>query len=266
MTHYCSICHHETQPAFQAKVLNKYLADYFYCETCGFLQVDSPHWLKEAYSNAIVDADTGLLSRNIMLSQKVSCLLANFFDKDAKYIDVGGGYGVFTRLMRDVGFDFYWSDLYCENLFAKGFEADTQTNSNFTAITAFELLEHLQDPFDFIQKSLNKYDSSTFIFSTELFQGTPPQPDSWKYYAFYSGQHISFFQNRTLAYIANKLSLNFYSSHGIHVFTDKTIKNQFLLNALLSKYSQLFFKIVKNKMNSRIITDNVNLSQNIFSS
>ena len=69
-----------------------------YCEHCGFLQTEEPYWLDEAYSESINVSDTGYMQRNLMLSEKLTILLALFFDKNAKFLDYGGGYGIFTRL------------------------------------------------------------------------------------------------------------------------------------------------------------------------
>ena len=47
-----------------------------------------------------------------------------FFNKNVAYLDVDGGYGMLTRLMRDYGFHFYWTDPYCQNILARGFEVE----------------------------------------------------------------------------------------------------------------------------------------------
>ncbi|MBK7438832.1 MAG: hypothetical protein IPK94_03535 [Saprospiraceae bacterium] len=52
--------------------------------------------------------------------------------------------------MRDYGFDYYWSDNYCQNLLARGFEA--KQNEYFDAITAFELFEHILNPLEEVKK------------------------------------------------------------------------------------------------------------------
>jgi hypothetical protein len=44
------------------------------------------------------------------------------FDANNRFIDYGGGYGLFVRLMRDAGFDYYWFDKFCDNVLSKGFE------------------------------------------------------------------------------------------------------------------------------------------------
>ena len=41
-------------------------------------------------------------------------------------LDIGGGTGLLTRLLRDVGFEAQWSDEYCDNIFAQGFTYDNK--------------------------------------------------------------------------------------------------------------------------------------------
>ena len=174
------------------------------------MQTEKPFWLDEAYSSAISDLDTGLVSRNLLTSMLLSTLLHIFFPGNGKYVDVGGGYGLLTRLMRDNGFDFHWEDQYCKNVFANGFEATAELVS-VNAICAFEVLEHIHDPKKFIKNYFDLYRTRTLFFSTLIFQDKPP-PVDWWYYSFATGQHISFYQKKTLDYLAYKLG---YIVHSI---------------------------------------------------
>jgi 2-polyprenyl-3-methyl-5-hydroxy-6-metoxy-1,4-benzoquinol methylase len=137
----CKICASSSTFFANAKLLNKYDVDYFKCTDCGFVQTEDPYWLAEAYSEAIAGSDIGLVTRNMNLSACAQLLIEQYFNSDGKFLDYGGGYGLFVRLMRDAGFNFYWSDKFCKNLFAQGFEDNGK--SEYELVTAFELLEHL---------------------------------------------------------------------------------------------------------------------------
>jgi Methyltransferase domain len=246
----CTLCGGDRQHHFTQRILNKYDVDYFYCNHCGFLQTEQPHWLDEAYGNAIADADTGLVARNVNISGKLSNVLLFLFGKDGRYLDTAGGYGMLTRLMRDIGFDFYWSDPYCENILSKGFELAT-TEPPFTAITAFEVLEHVYDPLEFISSSLDRAQTSTLIFSTELFSGSPPAFSDWYYYLPGTGQHISFYQLKTLQFIADKLSLQLHSYGNLHVLTNEKKSAQLMKVLMASRLSQSIKSYVRFVMRSK---------------
>jgi hypothetical protein len=218
----CKVCSGSTRAAFQHKVLGKYEARYLQCLGCGFLQVEAPDWLDEAYSSAIVPADTGILQRNLYLSKVAATVFWYMFGDQGKFVDAAGGYGIFTRLMRDVGFDYYWWDLHAENLVARGFEA-AAADKDFAAVSAFEVLEHVVDPIGFLADLTARTGARTLLISTELFAGEAPLPQEWWYYAFETGQHISFYRLSTLQVIAARLGLRLYSNRSVHMFTDRRL-------------------------------------------
>lgn len=108
----CKICYRDNHSIFNANILNKYDIKYYHCSKCGFVQTEEPYWLGEVYNESINISDTGIMFRNLYLSKISTLIIFVFFNKNKKYLDFAGGYGVFTRLMRDIGFDFYWKDKY----------------------------------------------------------------------------------------------------------------------------------------------------------
>lgn len=249
----CRVCKSDVKVAFTQTVLRKYDCRYYYCSTCGILQSDDPFWLDEAYSNPIALIDTGIMVRNLSLASVVSVVLFFLFEPRGRFLDTAGGYGIFTRLMRDRGFDFSWADKYCENLLARGFEAK-EMERGYTAVTAFEVLEHLADPLAFVAETLETTQTDTIIFTTELFHGNLPDR-SWWYYAFDAGQHITFYQRSTLEFIARHFGMRFYSSGILHLWTRKSI-NPLLLRVLASpKIARVLAPMVHRALGSRTWKD-----------
>jgi hypothetical protein len=246
------------QAVFSAKLLNKYNVNYCKCSECGLLQTEKPYWLDEAYSDAIAIADTGLVMRNFSLASKLTTLLYLGFNPRGAYLDVAGGYGMLTRLMRDFGFDYYWEDKFCQNLLAREFEA-IKSVRHFVALTAFEVLEHVHDPLVFIKDTMAAHNSRTLIFSTELYEGVDPPPKEWWYYTFSTGQHISFYQRTTLERIAAQLGLQFHSVNGIHILTDQVFHISPLLRLATGKLAPFFALWIRHKLGSLTLTDHFKL-------
>lgn len=161
----------------------------------------------------------------------------------------GGGTGMFVRLMRDVGFETYWQDKYCQNIFAKAFEYKEQ---QIDLITNFEVFEHMLDPLNEIE-TIAKI-SKNILFTTELIPCDIPDK-SWYYYGFEHGQHISFYSLKTLQYIANKLNLYLVSdNHSIHLFTEYPYSN-IKFKLMCKIFNKGIFNLIKKKMSSKTLSD-----------
>ena len=248
----CKVCHEEAPYIFQAQLLRKYDVSYYCCKACGFLFTEKPFWLEEAYHEAIAIEDTGIVARNLWLRDLVSVLLWDLFDHDAKFLDYGGGYGLFVRLMRDVGFDFYWEDRYCKNLFARGFE---EKQARFELITAFECFEHFVDPVQELDQMLEKSDN--ILFTTSILPKPIPKPNAWWYYALEGGQHIAFYSIQSLQKLAASRGLNFLSDGtSVHMFSKKNIANA-AFQASVKKASPETFRQVQSLTKSKVWQDHL---------
>jgi 2-polyprenyl-3-methyl-5-hydroxy-6-metoxy-1,4-benzoquinol methylase len=222
----CKICNSTIKKIFSGKVLNKYVINYFQCDECDFIQTENPYWLNESYSSAIASTDIGLVSRNISFQNITSWIIKTYFDNKAKFLDYAGGYGLFVRLMRDKGFDFYRQDVYCENYFAKYFDISEQDLvTKFELVTAFEVLEHLVDPIKEINKIFESAD--VIFFSTELQpQNKLNSTADWWYFAEETGQHISFYTVKSLQIIAKKMNCDLYSNNSsLHILTKRKLNS-----------------------------------------
>ena len=216
----CKICSQPAAPFANARILHKYEVQYFQCSHCGFTQTEAPYWLEEAYSEAITLSDIGLVGRNIELAKISAVVLPAFFNPTARFLDYGGGYGLFVRLMRDAGFDFYLWDKFVPNLFAKHFEADL--TRLYEAVTAFEVFEHLVNPLKEVERILSF--SKNILFTTLLIPPHNPKPDEWWYYGTEHGQHVALYTGRALALMAQKFHVHLYSNGtNLHLLTGRAI-------------------------------------------
>ena len=220
----------ETTLLFTTKVLSKYDVKYYKCNDTGYIQTEKPYWLAEAYSSAITKLDVGLVYRNRTLSDFTEGLLLRHFDtiSNGKFLDYAGGYGLFTRMMRDKGFDFYNTDKFCQNIFAE-FQDLKELNGNekFEMVTAFEVFEHLENPLKEIEEILS-YSDNVF-FSTEIIPAEVKTPEDWWYFIPETGQHVSLYSIDSLKFIAKKFDRYFYTDGAkVHLFTKiELAKNPF---------------------------------------
>src|SRR4051812_14849749 len=205
----CKICGTESKPYDKGLMLGRYEVQFFQCPNCGFVQTEEPFWLAESYSSVINRCDIGYVSRNVAHAKMVHSLIVMAFDAKARFVDFGGGYGMFVRLMRDLGFDFYWRDKYCENLFAAEHVAPDNSARKYELLTAFEVFEHLTDPMKEIEEMLGFSDS--LLFSTGLVPDHAPAVKDWVYYGLDHGQHVAFYTRASLLHIAG--------NHGMRLFS-----------------------------------------------
>lgn len=86
----CPICDSAMSVFDEAMILKKYKANYWRCQMCGFIQTDTPYWLNESYSDAIVGTDIGLVSRNYIMAEKTAGVLDVCLSNSETHLDFGG--------------------------------------------------------------------------------------------------------------------------------------------------------------------------------
>jgi hypothetical protein len=232
----CPICNGSETPFGTLLVMSEFDVTYFRCDNCGFVHTEQPYWLEQAYSEAIASQDVGVMKRNEMNALFTSNLLSLAFRNTSHALDFGGGHGVFVRMMRDRGFNFFWKDLYASNHFARGFEFDPNISYDF--VTAFEVLEHFVEPVRELESVMEIADN---VFVSTLTVPAPtPQLTDWWYYLPSTGQHVSFYTKEALRHIAARHQRHLYSNGSYHLFTKNPI-------------SELRFKLAMNAKSARFI-------------
>lgn len=250
----CRCCDGTSNFLFSGELIGHQVA-YFECNLCGYVQTESPYWLEQAYGNAINDSDTGIMGRNQSNSQIVlSTLLTLGCLKDVM-VDSAGGYGILVRMMRDLGVDAYWSDPYCQNLVAKGFEHRGQIA---TLVTAFESFEHYVHPLEELDKLMAI--APNVLLSTELIGDPAPSAKDWWYYGREHGQHIGFFRLKTLQWLAKRRG-KYLCSNGTsyHLLSDRPV-NQTIWLAMM-RVNRLMPLLARRRLKSKIWTDYLLMSK-----
>lgn len=202
----CRACSTITEAFAKATVLGHVEATYQRCPTCGMVIAVDPHWLDEAYSDAIAKLDIGLLDRCVILSNITAMVIKSQRVSRGRFADWAGGYGTLTRLLRDRGYDFVHSDPMAVNVFAEGHEVPDLSGARYDLITAFEVLEHLSNPIAELAPAAAATD--LLLTTTHLLPDPPPKPEQWWYYTLESGQHITFYTQPALDEIAEQLGFD----------------------------------------------------------
>lgn len=218
MDRQCLICNEPATVHERGVIRGRHEGIFLRCISCGFIFVESPNWLLEAYAEPINAEDTGYAERNLWCREQMRAFIEMFRNPVGKFVDYAGGYGLFVRLMRDCGYDFYWSDLFCPNLFARGFEAGQSNCQRFEAVTAFEVFEHWTDPKTELAKLADS--SDCVVFSTRLVPNPAPALRDWWYYGIEHGQHVSFYTAESLDRLARQFDFHFNSDGEVfHAFS-----------------------------------------------
>ena len=67
----CRVCGAVTDYLWDGQLLDLTSVHYFECSHCGYVQTEDPYWHERAYSEAINDSDTGIMTRNLANSKIV---------------------------------------------------------------------------------------------------------------------------------------------------------------------------------------------------
>lgn len=212
----CRACGGPVSKAFETRILGRYTATFFRCQSCQSLQSEAPYWLAEAYQSAIVATDTGAVLRNLVCHAAIVAV-ARTLKLRGRFLDYGGGAGILCRLLRDSGFDAHLYDRYAEPLYANGFalELDGIVAGELSMLCAIEVFEHCANPADDVGKLFGL--RPRVLFATTLpYSG---QGESWWYLTKETGQHVFFYSSACLQLFARTYGYDYLAVGSFHVFS-----------------------------------------------
>ncbi|HEV2948182.1 MAG TPA: class I SAM-dependent methyltransferase [Gemmataceae bacterium] len=210
----CRICQAPMIYKWSGKVLaEKYTADYYECTACKTLQIPHPYWLDEAYASEdaaqAFNPDGGRFMRNYSAFRYISALhQAEVFPPHPLLLDFAGGYGLLTQMLYDGGFNAYQTDPFVPvPFFASNrciSDLERIPSGTFDAVTALEVFEHLTNPHETVARLARILKpAGTLVLSTGLYE-SGVHDARWPYLAKLGGQHVTFWSQPALSYIAGR--------------------------------------------------------------
>src|SRR5262249_28256563 len=148
----------------------------------------------------------------------------------------GGGDGLLCRMLRDRGLDAYTIDKFSAPSYAQPFVGTLE--KHYDLVTAFEVFEHFPNP----RESLDQVFQCRPRFigaSTEPYAGNG---SDWWYLAPNSGQHVFFYSNAALRWIAAHYDYFYYTINSRHIFA-KTRVSRLQLSVLSNLTGKAAFKL-----------------------
>jgi len=238
----CRLCDSTSNHVFSKKILNKYNITYYKCSNCLSLQTESPYWIEEAYSKSnLSELDTGAAQRNLF-NLAASFSIAKLL-RIKNIIDIGGGDGLLTRLLRDYGLNCYSKDKFAIPTYSIGF-----TNEDFNIpemVLGFEVLEHFSNPANDLEIFF-KNNPSIVLLSSQIFRN---QDDNWWYLTPESGQHVFFYSEKAVSLIGKKYGYNYIVKNGYILFLKNNSKiiltvASLLLNTKIIRIIRMFMAML----------------------
>lgn len=214
----CRLCGAETEALFKKTVFQKYEVTYHRCTGCESLQTDTPYWLEEIYADPRPITDVGMVQRCQDLCMKSDAVLSLFgVDHMPVALDWGGGNGLFTRMMRDRGYNFYCHEPYTPNFYTPYYDTGLLPDLSAAVLTAFEVFEHLPNPAEDLKEIFTPA-PDLMLVTTELYSG---QGSDWPYLSTDNGQHVFFYSPKAFQMLAAQYGYQLLSDGILHLFCRK---------------------------------------------
>jgi len=183
--------------------------EYVLCAHCGFCFSPTMYaWSDRHLSETVYNSEYVLVDPDFVSERPTNVFkaLVNAFPdpKNIKHLDYGGGNGLLSSLLKEVGWSTQTYDPFM-------YDNKIIVGNKFNLITAIEVFEHCTRPQQ-LMKQISSLLSSTgvLLLTTLLSDGNLQKPLTWRYASPRNG-HVSLFSYTSLRMLAKQYNLNLYS-------------------------------------------------------
>ena len=227
----CKLCNNDSVELIkEIKLLDKYTEELFKCTKCDFVSFNKIHWLEEAYKETITQNDSGLTKR-VLTNYAFILNFTTFLNLSTTVFDFGANNGLFSYLLNARGIRAKSFDRFETNIIGPLGSIDDLHDVGI--LCAFEVFEHLDDPAGDID-ILFSQNVPFIIVSTEL-HDRHTDFNGWWYLQKDTGQHISFYSEKTMMYVAKKYHYEYAYVSGRHIFSKYSISRKAFLKIRLAQ-------------------------------
>lgn len=215
----CQLCKTSVQFQFSRKTPSNDSVNYFKCDDCGALQTDSPNQNSETSRHSLAFFDSSKAYRALadyFVVRRIHQILG--VNQNDRCVDYRGGNGLFSRIMRDTGYNYFSHSSQDNRDNYNGF-VWREINRPVRLVT---ILNHASE----FPTTSSEWET---IFSTgaDLVIGSTPlfddQGENWRHLDDVQGQNGFFYSSKSLSLVAYRNLREFYAFNNFFIFTKERL-------------------------------------------
>lgn len=257
----CTICNQKGE--------KREFGKYIFCGRCKSIYLENPPTLKilrkenEKYASSVIKSIASIQESLTIPRDRISLLSKNI-KRRSTILDVGCGYGLFLDLIRQAKHVPYGMDIardfirYLRKRNIKGYTSMTDAPDNyFDAITAFDVIEHISNPHQFIKNIKRKLKKNGYIMiSTPNLLGISGRVLKHNWWVFSPNGHFTLFSLNSLCTLLERYGFEVIESR-TNSITQWFVPNDTLLKKIANKIIYSIFSPIQLLLFKLNLGDNI---------
>lgn len=215
------------------------------CRNCNivFSVVEETANIEQGYSDAKDPLYLAQSSERVCAHKRVLSQILPFAAAGSRLLDIGCSYGILLQLAKERGLDVYGIELsrdaceYCKNslglnVFCGKIDEANFPPAYFDAITAIDVIEHLDDPAGFVSKLNELLKPGGILYLVT--------PDRGSFSAKLLGYRWWSYRKMHLYYFSKDVLCNFLTKKGFSIISGGPYKKSFTIGFITSQLREAF--------------------------